>query len=72
MAGEISNVSRDVSGLASALGGDISGVYGAQSKNLADLLVQSGMASTSTFKLGSRLSPIQILKLFPMSYWFRR
>jgi hypothetical protein len=55
MAGEISNVSRDVSGLASALGGDISGVYGAQSKNLADLLVQSGMAQADATRISAQL-----------------
>jgi len=55
MAGEISNVSRDVSGIASALGGDISGVYGAQSKNLADLLVQSGMAQADATRVAAQL-----------------
>ena len=55
MAGEISNVSRDVSGIASALGGDISGVYGAQSKNLADLLVQSGMAQADATRISAQL-----------------
>lgn len=55
LAGEISDVSRDVSGLAAGLGGDISGVYATQSKNLADLLTQSGMAQADATRIAASL-----------------